>query len=142
EHDVPLVVDNTIATPYLIRPFEHGADIVVHSATKFLSGHGTIVVGAVVDGGKFPWSKHADKFPGLTEPDASYNGVSYTGVLGDSIAYIIKARVQLLRDLGSAVAPASAFQLLQGIETLSLRVERHVENAQRVAEWLQQQDAV
>src|SRR5690606_13639462 len=108
-HDLPLIVDNTIATPFLLRPFEHGADIVVHAATKFLGGHGTVIAGAIVDGGKFEWSKHVDKFPGLTEPDPSYHGVSYTGVLGDGIAYIIKARVQLLRDLGTAIAPANAW---------------------------------
>nr|WP_281069467.1 bifunctional o-acetylhomoserine/o-acetylserine sulfhydrylase [Microbacterium amylolyticum] len=141
-NNVPLVVDNTIATPYLIRPFEHGADIVVHSATKFLAGHGTVVAGVIVDGGTFPWSKHADRFPGLTEPDPSYHGVSYTGALGDAIAYLTKARVQLLRDLGSAVAPNNAWQLIQGIETLSLRMERHVQNAQAVAEWLDQHEDV
>jgi O-acetylhomoserine (thiol)-lyase len=136
-HDLPLIVDNTIATPYLIRPFEHGADIVVHSATKFLGGHGTVIAGVLVDGGKFPWSQHVDKFPGLTEPDPSYHGASYTTVLGDGIAYIIKARVQLLRDTGAAIAPDSAFLLIQGIETLSLRIERHVQNAQAIAEWLE-----
>jgi O-acetylhomoserine (thiol)-lyase len=136
EHGVPLIVDNTVATPYLIRPLEHGADIVVHSATKFLGGHGTVVAGAIVDGGKFAWSK-SDKFPGLNEPDPSYHGVTYTAALGDAIAYIIKARVQLLRDIGAAIAPASAWQLIQGIETLSLRVERHVENATKIAKWLE-----
>jgi len=135
ENGLPLIVDNTVATPYLIKPLEHGADIVVHSATKFLGGHGTVVAGAIVDGGKFAWSK-SDKFPGLTEPDPSYHGVNYTAALGDGIAYIIKARVQLLRDLGAAIAPTSAWQLIQGIETLSLRVQRHVENAKAVAEWL------
>lgn len=135
KHGLPLIVDNTVATPYLIKPLDFGADIVVHSATKFLGGHGTVVAGAIVDGGKFAWSK-SDKFPGLTEPDPSYHGVNYTAALGDGIAYIIKARVQLLRDLGSAIAPTSAWQLLQGIETLSLRVERHVENAKKVAEFL------
>jgi len=135
ENGVPLIVDNTVATPYLIKPLDFGADIVVHSATKFLGGHGTVVAGAIVDGGKFAWSK-SDKFPGLTEPDPSYHGVNYTAALGDGIAYIIKARVQLLRDLGSAIAPTSAWQLIQGIETLSLRVQRHVENAQAVAQWL------
>jgi O-acetylhomoserine (thiol)-lyase len=134
---LPLMVDNTVASPYLIRPLEHGADIIIHSATKFLGGHGTVVAGAIVDGGKFPWSQHVDKFPGLTEPDPSYHGASYTGVLGDGIAFIIKARVQLLRDLGSAVSPDNAFALLQGIETLSLRIERHCHNAQKVAEWLE-----
>lgn len=137
EAGVPFIVDNTIATPYLVRPFEHGADIVVHSATKFLGGHGTVMAGVIVDGGKFAWSKNVEKFPGLTEPDPSYHGASYTTVLGDGIAYIIKARVQLLRDLGAAIAPASAWQLIQGIETLSLRIERHVQNAQAVAEWLE-----
>jgi O-acetylhomoserine (thiol)-lyase len=135
DNGLPLIVDNTVATPYLIRPLEHGADIVVHSATKFLGGHGTVVAGAIVDGGKFAWSK-SDKFPGLTEPDPSYHGVNYTAALGDGIAYIIKARVQLLRDLGSAISPNSAWQLLQGIETLSLRVDRHISNAQTIAEWL------
>ena len=134
---LPLIVDNTIATPYLIRPLEHGADIVVHSATKFLGGHGTVMGGFIVDGGKFEWSKNVDKFPGLTEPDPSYHGASYTGVLGDGIAYIIKARVQLLRDIGAAVSPDNAWQLIQGIETLSLRIERHVQNAQTVAQWLE-----
>jgi O-acetylhomoserine (thiol)-lyase len=137
-HDagVPLIVDNTIATPYLIRPFEHGADIIVHSATKFLGGHGAVIGGVIVDGGAFEWSKNVEKFPGLTEPDPSYHGASYTAAVGDGLAYIIKARVQLLRDLGSAIAPASAWQLIQGIETLSLRIERHVQNAQEIAEWL------
>ena len=137
EAGVPLIVDNTIATPYLIRPLDFGADIIVHSATKFLGGHGTVIGGVIVDGGKFAWSKNVEKFPGLTEPDPSYHGASYTTVLGDSIAYIIKARVQLLRDLGSAIAPASAWQIIQGIETLSLRIERHVENASAVAAWLE-----
>ena len=134
---LPLIVDNTIATPYLIQPLKHGADIVVHSATKFLGGHGTVLGGVIVDGGSFPWSQHVDKFPGLTEPDPSYHGASYTGVLGDAIAYIIKARVQLLRDIGSAISPDNAWQLIQGIETLSLRVERHVQNALAVARWLE-----
>jgi O-acetylhomoserine (thiol)-lyase len=135
-HGLPLIVDNTVASPFLVRPLEHGADIVIHSATKFLAGHGTVVAGAIVDGGKFEWSKNVEKFPGLTEPDPSYHGASYTGVLGDGIAYIIKARVQLLRDMGAAVSPDNAFALLQGIETLSLRMERHCQNAQKVAEWL------
>ncbi|GLJ60561.1 MULTISPECIES: bifunctional o-acetylhomoserine/o-acetylserine sulfhydrylase [Microbacterium] len=137
ENGVPLIVDNTIATPYLIRPFEHGADIVVHSATKFLGGHGTVLGGAIVDGGRFAWSQNVERFPGLTEPDPSYHGASYTTAVGDELAYIIKARVQLLRDLGSAIAPQSAWQLIQGIETLSLRIERHVQNAQEIAEWLE-----
>ena len=138
---LPLIVDNTIATPYLIRPFEHGADIVVHSVTKFLGGHGAVLGGAIVDGGKFEWSK-SDRFPGLNEPDPTYHGVVYTEALGDAIAYVMKARVQLLRDTGAAISPDSAWQLLQGIETLSLRLERHVQNAQRVAEWLEQQPQV
>ena len=133
---VPLIVDNTIATPYLIRPLEHGADIVVHSATKFLGGHGSVVAGAIVDGGKFAWSQ-SDKFPGLTTPDESYHGVTYTEALGDAIAYIIKARVTLLRDVGAAANPDAAWQLLQGIETLSLRIDRHVENATKVAQFLE-----
>ncbi|MET4640044.1 bifunctional o-acetylhomoserine/o-acetylserine sulfhydrylase [Mycetocola sp. 2940] len=136
EAGIPLIVDNTIATPYLIRPFEHGADIIVHSATKFLGGHGTVIGGVIVDGGTFEWTKNVAKFPGLTEPDPSYHGASYTTAVGDGLAYIIKARVQLLRDLGAAIAPASAWQLIQGIETLSLRIERHVQNAQEIAEWL------
>ncbi len=135
KNGVPLIVDNTVATPFLVQPLKHGADIVVHSATKFLAGHGTVVAGAIVDGGKFEWSK-SDKFPGLTTPDPSYHGVNYTAALGDGIAYIIKARVQLLRDIGAAISPNSAFQLIQGLETLSLRVERHVENATKIANFL------
>src|SRR5690606_26289389 len=119
---------------YLVRPLEHGADIVLHSVTKFLGGHGTTLGGVIVDGGKFPWSQHAERFPGLNTPDDSYNGVVYTEAVGDAIAFIIKARVQLLRDFGSSIAPISAWQLLQGIETLSLRMERHVQNAQLIAE--------
>ncbi len=143
-HDsgLPLIIDNTIPTPYLLRPFEHGADIVVHAATKFLGGHGTVIAGAIVDGGRFAWSKNVEKFPGLTEPDASYHGASYTAAVGDALAYIIKARVQLLRDLGTAISPNSAWQLIQGIETLSLRIERHVQNTQAVAEWLEKQEEV
>lgn len=136
EIGVPLIVDNTVATPYLVRPLEHGADIVVHSATKYLGGHGSVVAGVIVDGGSFPWSQHAERFPGLNEPDPSYNGLKYTEAVGDGVAFAIKARVQLLRDIGAALAPASAWQILQGIETLSLRMERHVQNAQAVAEWL------
>lgn len=142
ENGLPLIIDNTVASPYLVRPLEHGADIVLHSATKFLGGHGTTLGGVIVDGGKFPWSQHAERFPGLNTPDASYNGVVYTQAVGDPIAFIIKARVQLLRDLGSAIAPQSAWQLLQGIETLSLRLERHVQNAQNVAEWLDEHSDV
>ncbi len=142
EAGVPLIVDNTIATPYLIRPFEHGADIVVHSVTKFLGGHGTTIGGAIIDGGSFAWSQNVEKFPGLTEPDESYHGASYTTAVGDGLAYIIKARVQLLRDLGSAISPQSAWNLLQGVETLSLRIERHVQNAQEIAEWLDSHDDI
>ena len=142
EASVPLIVDNTIATPYLIRPFEHGADIVVHSVTKFLGGHGTTIGGAIIDGGSFAWSQNVEKFPGLTEPDESYHGASYTTAVGDGLAYIIKARVQLLRDLGSAISPQSAWNLLQGVETLSLRIERHVQNAQEIAEWLDNHDDI
>jgi O-acetylhomoserine (thiol)-lyase len=144
-HDlgVPLVVDNTIATPYLIRPFEHGADIVVHSATKFLGGHGTAIGGIVVDGGRFDFGAHADRFPGLTTPDPSYHGLNYWEALGnENAAYAIKLRVQLLRDLGPAISPMNSFLLIQGIETLSLRMERHVANAQRVAEWLEDHEGV
>lgn len=136
ENGVPLIVDNTIATPYLIRPFEHGADIVVHSATKFLGGHGTTIGGVLVDGGKFPWSKHPERFATLNTPDASYHGLVYTEALGDQLAYIVKARVTLLRDIGAAISPQSAWTLLQGIETLSLRLDRHVANAKEIASWL------
>jgi O-acetylhomoserine (thiol)-lyase len=140
EAGVPLIVDNTIATPYLIRPFEHGADIVVHSATKYLGGHGTAIGGVIVDGGKFDWSA-SGRFPGFTTPDPSYHGLVYWEALG-AVSYIIKARVQLLRDLGPAVSPFNAFLFAQGLETLSLRIERHIANTQRVAEWLEQRDEV
>ena len=129
---VPLIVDNTIATPYLIQPFKHGADIVVHSATKYLGGHGSAIAGVIVDGGTFDWTQ--GRFPGFTTPDPSYHGVVFAE-LGPP-AYALKARVQLLRDLGSAASPFNAFLVAQGIETLSLRMERHVSNAQRVAEYL------
>jgi O-acetylhomoserine (thiol)-lyase len=143
EAGLPLIVDNTIPTPYLIRPFEHGADIVVHSMTKFLGGHGTAVGGIVVDGGRFDWGAHAERYPGLTTPDPSYNDLNYWEALGnENGAYAIKLRVQLLRDLGPALAPLNSFLLLQGIETLSLRMDRHVANAQRVAEWLEARDEV
>ena len=138
---VPLIVDNTVATPYLIRPLEHGADIVVHSATKYIGGHGTAVGGVIVDGGVFDWSADPAKFPGLNEPDPSYHGLVYAAALGN-IAYIIKARVQLLRDLGPAIAPFNAWLLAQGLETLSLRIERHVQNTKAVAEWLTTRDEV
>ncbi len=129
---VPLIVDNTVATPYLIQPFAHGADVVVHSATKYLGGHGTAIAGVIVDGGTFDWTQ--GRFPGFTTPDPSYHGVVYAE-LGPP-AFALKARVQLLRDLGSAASPFNAFLVAQGIETLSLRMERHVANAQRVAEFL------
>lgn len=138
---IPLIVDNTVATPYLIQPFNHGADIVVHSATKYIGGHGQAVAGAIVDGGKFQWSE-SDKFPGLTEPDPSYHGVNYSAALGNGIAYIIKARVQLLRDLGTSISPYNASNLLLGVETLSLRVQRHVENAKAIAAWLEKHPQV
>lgn len=141
EVGVPFIVDNTIATPYLVRPFEHGADIVVHSATKFLGGHGTAIAGVIVDGGRFDFGAHADAFPGFTQPDPSYHGLVYWDALGHG-SYITKARVQLLRDLGTAIAPLNAFLLLQGLETLSLRIERHVANAKAVAEWLEKRDEV
>lgn len=140
ENGIPLIVDNTFPSPYLLRPIEHGADIVVHSATKFIGGHGTSIGGVIVDGGKFDWAAN-DKFPGLTEPDPSYHGVVYADAVGP-IAYIIKARVQLLRDMGAAISPFNAFLLLQGLETLHLRMERHSENALKVAQFLEQHDAV
>jgi O-acetylhomoserine (thiol)-lyase len=140
EHGVPLIVDNTLPSPYLCRPLEHGADIVVHSATKFIGGHGTSIGGVIVDGGKFDW-KASGKFPGLTEPDPSYHGVVYTDAVGP-IAYIIKARVQLLRDMGAAISPFNSFLLLQGLETLHLRMERHSSNAQQVAEFLEKHEFV
>ncbi len=135
---IPLIVDNTIATPYLIQPFKHGADVVVHSATKYLGGHGSAIAGVIVDGGTFDWTQ--GRFPGFTTPDPSYHGVVFAE-LGPP-AYALKARVQLLRDLGSAASPFNAFLVAQGIETLSLRVERHVANAQRVAEYLEGHDGV
>ncbi len=133
KHGLPLIVDNTFGTPYLIRPIEHGADVVVHSATKFLGGHGTTLGGVIVESGKFDWKN--GNFPGFIEPDSHYNGIVF-GDLG-AIAFTTKIRAQLLRDTGAAIAPLSSFLLLQGIETLSLRVERHVENAQKVADFLQ-----
>ncbi|MDM5316207.1 homocysteine synthase [Fictibacillus sp. b24] len=140
-HDagVPLIVDNTLATPYLCRPIEHGADIVVHSATKFIGGHGTSVGGVIIDSGKFDWSN--GKFPGLTEPDPSYKGIVYTEAFGP-LAYILKARVQLLRDLGSSIAPFNSFLFIQGLETLALRIERHVENTLKVAKFLENHPSV
>jgi O-acetylhomoserine (thiol)-lyase len=140
ENGIPLIVDNTLPSPYLCRPIEHGADIVVHSATKFIGGHGTSIGGVIVDGGTFDW-KASGKFPGLTEPDPSYHGVVYTDAVGP-IAYIIKARVQLLRDMGASLSPFNAFLLLQGLETLHLRMERHSANALAVAKYLESHDAV
>jgi O-acetylhomoserine (thiol)-lyase len=134
EVGVPLIVDNTVPTPYLIRPLEWGADIVVHSLTKFIGGHGTSIGGAIIDGGTFDFSQN-DKFPNFTEPDPSYNGLAYWPALGAG-SYIIKARVQMLRDLGMATTPDNAFNFLQGLETLSLRMERHWANAQKVGEFL------
>ena len=135
EAGIPLIVDNTLATPYLCRPLEHGADIVVHSLTKFIGGHGTSIGGIIVDGGTFDWGA-SGKFPGLTEPDPSYHGLKYWEAVGN-IAYIIKARVQLLRDYGAAIAPFNSFLLIQGVETLSVRMDRHCSNALAVAEWLE-----
>ncbi|WP_405082387.1 homocysteine synthase [Paenibacillus chitinolyticus] len=140
ENGIPLIVDNTFPTPYLLRPIEHGADIVVHSATKFIGGHGTSIGGVIVDGGKFDW-KASGKFPGLTEPDPSYHGVVYADAVGP-IAYIIKARVQLLRDMGASISPFNSFLLLQGLETLHLRMERHSSNALAVARFLEAHEAV
>jgi O-acetylhomoserine (thiol)-lyase len=134
ENRIPLIVDNTFGTPYLVRPFEHGADIVVHSATKFIGGHGTSIGGLIVDSGKFDWAG-SGKFPGLVEPDPSYHGIQYVAAVGP-LAYIIKARVTLLRDTGACISPFNSFLLLQGLETLSLRVERHVSNARKVADFL------
>jgi O-acetylhomoserine (thiol)-lyase len=142
EIGVPLIVDNTVASPYLVQPLKWGADIVVHSATKYLGGHGTAIGGVIVDGGTFDYAQQPEKFPQYNEPDPSYHGLVYArdlgvgSALGANLAFILKARVQLLRDLGPAVAPFNAFLIAQGIETLSLRVERHVENAKKVAEWL------
>ena len=135
EAGIPLIVDSTMATPYLIRPIDHGADIVVHSATKFIGGHGTSIGGVVIDSGKFDWSQN-DKFPGLVEPDASYHGLRFYEALGP-ITYIIKLRVSLLRDIGAALSPFNSFLFLQGLETLHLRMERHSTNALAVAEHLE-----
>ncbi|MFE2018911.1 bifunctional o-acetylhomoserine/o-acetylserine sulfhydrylase [Streptomyces sp. NPDC059499] len=138
---IPLVVDNTVPTPYLLRPLEHGADVVIHSATKFLGGHGTTIGGVVVDGGTFDFGAHAERFPDFHTPDPSYHGLRYWPDLGHS-AFAVKLRVQLLRDLGPALSPHSAFLLLQGVETLSLRLERHTSNALTLARWLESRDEV
>ncbi|MCQ9615350.1 bifunctional O-acetylhomoserine aminocarboxypropyltransferase/cysteine synthase [Paenalcaligenes niemegkensis] len=140
-HGVPLIVDNTVASPALCRPFEHGADIVVHSLTKYLGGHGTTIGGAVVDSGKFPWAEHKERFPILNEPDPSYHGVVYTEAFGPA-AFIGRCRVVPLRNTGAALSPFNAFQILQGIETLALRMERHTENALKVAQYLKTHELV
>ena len=148
EVGVPLIVDNTVATPFLVRPLEWGADIVVHSATKYIGGHGTAVAGAIVDGGSFDYAQYPERYPNYNQPDPSYHGLVYArdlgvgSAFGANVSFILKARVQLLRDLGAAVAPFNAWLLAQGLETLSLRMERHVTNAQRVAEWLESHDEV
>lgn len=134
KHGIPLIVDNTFATPFLLRPIEHGADIVVHSATKFIGGHGTVMGGVVIDSGKFNWAAN-DKFPGLSKPNPSYHGVVFTQACGN-LAYILKLRTTLMRDQGAAISPFNSFLLLQGLETLSLRLERHVENALKVVDFL------
>jgi len=143
EFGVPLIIDNTVATPYLIKPLEFGADIVVHSATKYLGGHGTAIAGVIVDGGTFDYAKYPDRFPNYNQPDPSYHGLVYArdlgvgGAFGVNLSFILKARVQLLRDLGAAAAPFNAFLIAQGIETLSLRVQRHTDNALAVARFLE-----
>ncbi len=148
EYGVPLIVDNTVATPYLIRPIEWGADVVVHSATKYLGGHGTAIAGVIVDSGNFDYAQYPERFPNYNQPDPSYHGLVYArdlgvgSAFGANLSFILKARVQLLRDLGAAAAPFNAFLIAQGLETLSLRIERHVENAQKVAEWLTTRDEV
>jgi O-acetylhomoserine (thiol)-lyase len=148
EVGVPLIVDNTVATPYLVRPFEWGADIVVHSTTKYLGGHGTSIGGVIVDAGTFDYAQYPERFPQYNQPDPSYHGLVYArdlgvgGAFGVNLSFILKARVQLLRDLGPAASPFNSFLLAQGLETLSLRIERHVANAQAVAEWLQGRDEV
>ena len=148
ENNVPLIVDNTVATPYLIRPIEWGADVVIHSATKFLSGHGNAVVGAIVDSGKFDYAKYPEKFKNFNQPDPSYHGLVYAQALGvgspfgANLSYIFKIRLTLLRDIGAAVSPFNAWLLAQGLETLSLRIERHVENAKAVAAYLEKHPQV
>jgi O-acetylhomoserine (thiol)-lyase len=139
ENGIPLILDNTLPTPYLVQPFKYGCDIVVHSATKFIGGHGTAIGGVIVDSGKFDWTN--GRFPSFTEPDPSYHGLRYVEALG-SLAYIIKARVQLLRDIGPAIAPLNSFLFLQGLETLPLRMERHSQNALRIAEFLEEHPSV
>jgi O-acetylhomoserine (thiol)-lyase len=140
KHGIPLIIDNTFGTPYLLKPIEFGADIVVHSATKFIGGHGTSIGGVIVDGGNFDWAQN-DKFPGFTEPDASYHGLVYARDIG-AAAFITKARVQLLRDTGATLSPFNSFLFLQGLETLSLRVERHVENTKKIVDFLNSNEKV
>ncbi|KVX89441.1 O-acetylhomoserine aminocarboxypropyltransferase/cysteine synthase family protein [Burkholderia ubonensis] len=140
-HGIPLIVDNTVPSPYLLRPFEHGADIVVHSLTKYLGGHGTSLGGAIVDSGKFPWAEHADRFKRLNEPDVSYHGIVYTEAFGQA-AYIGRARVVPLRNMGAAISPFNAFQILQGIETLALRIERISDNTLKIAQHLARHENV
>ncbi len=140
EAGIPLIVDNTLASPYLLRPLEWGADIVIHSATKFLGGHGTTIGGVIIDGGRFDW-RGSGRFPALTDPDPSYHGLSFTDAFEES-AYIVRARVTLLRDFGAALSPQSAFYLLQGVETLSLRMDRQVSNASAIATWLESRPEV
>ena len=140
-HGVPLIVDNTVPSPYLCRPFEHGADIVVHALTKYMGGHGTTIGGVIVDSGKFPWAEHKDRFPRLNEPDVSYHGVVYTEALGEA-AYIGRARVVPLRNMGAAISPFNSFLVLQGLETLHVRMDRHCKNAMAVAKYLESHDQV
>ncbi|MTA86165.1 MAG: O-acetyl-L-homoserine sulfhydrolase, partial [Actinobacteria bacterium] len=148
EVGLPLIVDNTVATPFLIKPIDFGADVVVHSATKFLSGHGNAVVGAIIDSGKFDYAQYPDRFPGFNKPDPSYHGLVFAQALGvgsafgANLAYIFKIRLQLLRDVGAAVSPFNAWLLAQGLETLSLRMERHVQNAKEIALWLEKHPSV
>jgi O-acetylhomoserine (thiol)-lyase len=148
EVGVPLLIDNTVATPYLIRPLEWGADVVIHSATKYIGGHGTAIGGVIVDGGSFDYAQYPDRFPNYNQPDPSYHGLVYArdlgvgSAFGANLSFILKARVQLLRDLGPAISPFNAFLLAQGLETLSLRIERHVQNAKAVATWLEARDEV
>jgi O-acetylhomoserine (thiol)-lyase len=148
ESGLPLIVDNTVATPFLIKPIDFGADVVVHSATKFLSGHGNAVVGAIIDSGKFDYAQYPDRFPGFNKPDPSYHGLVFAQALGvgsafgANLAYIFKIRLQLLRDVGAAVSPFNAWLLAQGLETLSLRMERHVQNAKEIATWLEKHPSV
>lgn len=141
ENEVPFLVDNTVATPWGLNPLKHGVDTVIHSATKYIGGHGTTIAGVVIDGGTFDYGAHGDKFPGFTTPDESYHGLKFAEALGPA-AFIAKLRVQYLRNIGPAISPFSAFLLAQGIETLSLRVERHFDNARKVAEWLEARDDV